>query len=193
MSLIRQKSCNQLPNLRKKYTKYKTVEEKQREKFVNLFIELFIPKNIFIELLIPKTSPIMVGIIYKPPDQLTFPETLSDSLSTLNILNEECYILGDLNINLSKNGTLLRENNKNIVKGTNKISTLEKKYFEFWNTFEFKQIIQSPTGVTQSTSSLIHHILINTNEKIAQFGQISDRLPYFQKTKTKKKKNKKKG
>ena len=93
-----------------------------------------------------------------------------------------------MNINLSKNDTLLRENNKNIVKGTNKISTLEKKYFEFWNTFEFKQIIQSPTGVTQSTSSLIHHILINTNEKLAQFGQISDRLLDFQKTKKKQKK-----
>ena len=86
----------------------------------------------------------------------------------------------------------MTENNKNIVKGTNKISTLEKKYFEFCNTFGFKQIIQSLTSVTQSTSSLIDHILINTNEKIAQFGQISDRLSDFQKNK-KQKKTKKKG
>ena len=46
-------------------------------------------ENIFIELLIPKTKPISVGIIYKPPDQLRFLETLSDSLNKLNILNKE--------------------------------------------------------------------------------------------------------
>ena len=46
-------------------------------------------ENIFIELLIPKIKPVTVRIIYKPPDQLRFVETLSDSLTTLNILNEE--------------------------------------------------------------------------------------------------------
>ena len=55
-------------------------------------------ENIFVELLIPKTKPITFGIIYKPLDQLRFLETLSDSLSTLNILQEEWYILGGLNI-----------------------------------------------------------------------------------------------
>ena len=36
-------------------------------------------ENIFIELLVLKTKPITVGIIHKPPDQLKFLETLSDS------------------------------------------------------------------------------------------------------------------
>ena len=70
-----------------------------------------------------------------------------------------------MNINLCENGTLLRENNKNIVKGTNKISSEAKKYLEFCKTFGFKQTIQSPTRVTHSTSSLIDHILTNTNKK----------------------------
>ena len=87
-------------------------------------------ENIFIELLITKTKPITVGVIYKPLDQLRSLETLSDSLNTLNILNEEWHILGALNINLCENGTLLRENNKNIVKCTNKISSEAKKYLE---------------------------------------------------------------
>ena len=39
-------------------------------------------ENIFIELLISKTKSITVEIIYKPPDQLWFLETLSDSLNT---------------------------------------------------------------------------------------------------------------
>ena len=46
-------------------------------------------ENSFIEVLIPKTKLITAGIIYKPLDQLRFLETLSDSLNTLNILNEE--------------------------------------------------------------------------------------------------------
>ena len=65
--------------------------------------------------------------------------------------NEEWHIPGDLNINLCENGTLLRENNKTIVKSTNKISSVAKKYLEFCKTLKFKQIIQSSTRVTHST------------------------------------------
>ena len=75
-----------------------------------------------------------------------------------------------------ENGTLLRENNNNIVKGTNKISSEAEKFLEFCKTFGFKQIMQSSTRVTHSTSSLIDHILRNTNEKIAQCGLISVEL-----------------
>ena len=46
-------------------------------------------ENIFIRLLLPNTKPTTIGIIYKPPDQLKFLETLPDSLKKLNILNEE--------------------------------------------------------------------------------------------------------
>ena len=118
---------------------------------------------------------------------------MSDSLNTLNILNEEWHILGDLNINLCENGTLIRKNNQNIVKGTNKISPEAKKYLEFWKTFGFKQLIQSLTRVTLSTSSsLIDHMLINTNEKIAQCKLInvglSDHQMIFCIRKTKKEK-----
>ena len=117
---------------------------------------------------------------------------MSDSLNTLNILNEEWHILGDLNMNLCENCTLLTENNKDIVKGTNKISSEAKKYLKFCKTFEFKQIIQSPTRVTHSTTSLMDHILTNTNGKIAQCRLInlglSDHQVMFctRKTKTEK-------
>ena len=56
---------------------------------------------------------------------------MSDSLNTLNILNKEWHILGHLNINLCDNCTLLIENNKDIAKGTNKISPEAKKYLEW--------------------------------------------------------------
>ena len=140
-------------------------------------------ENIFIELLIPKTKPIIVGIIYKPPDQTRFLEILSDSLNSLNMLSEEWHILGDLNINLYHNGSTLGEENKNIIKGANKVSSETKKYLEFCKTFGLKQLIKSPTRVTPNTSTLIDHILTNTNEKITQCGltniELSDHQMIF--------------
>ena len=64
---------------------------------------------------------------------------MSDSLNTLNILKEEWHILGDFNINLCENGTLIRENyKKTIVEDTNKISPEAKKYLEICENFIFK-------------------------------------------------------
>ena len=42
-------------------------------------------------------------------------------------------ILGDLNINLYQNGSTLGQENKNIIKGTNRISSETKKYLDFWS------------------------------------------------------------
>ena len=149
-------------------------------------------ENIFIELLIPKTKPITVGIIYKPPDQTRFLEILSDSLNSLNMLSEEWHILGDLNINLYQNGSTLGQENKKIIKAANKILSETKKYLEFCKTFGLKQLIKSPTRVTPNTSTLIDHILTNTNEKITQCGLIniglSDRQMIFCTKKIKKEK-----
>ena len=67
---------------------------------------------------------------------------MPDSLNTLNILNKEWHILGDLNINLCDNCTLLAENNKDIAKGTNKISSGAKKMFRMGS---FKRYV-TPEG-----------------------------------------------
>ena len=74
--------------------------------------------------------------------------------------------------NLYQNGSTLGEENKNIIKGLNKVSSKTKKYLEFCKTFGLKQLIKSPTRVTHNTSTLINHILTNTNEKITQSGLI---------------------
>ena len=44
--------------------------------------------------------------------------------------SEEWHILGDLNINLYHNDSTLGEN-KNIIKGANKVSSETKRYLEF--------------------------------------------------------------
>ena len=53
-------------------------------------------ENNFIELLIPKTKPIIVGIVYKPPDQTRSLEILLGSLNLLNMLSEEWHTLENL-------------------------------------------------------------------------------------------------
>ena len=61
----------------------------------------------------------------------------------------------------------IRRINKNIIKNANKISSEAKKYLEFCKTFGLRQIIKSPTRVTPEASTLINHILTNTNEKMS--------------------------
>ena len=75
--------------------------------------------------------------------------------------SEEWHILGHLNVNLYQNGSILGEENKNIIKGANKVSSETNKYLTFCKTFGLKQLIKSPTRVTSNTSTLINHILTN--------------------------------
>ena len=58
-------------------------------------------ENIFLDILLPKTKPLLIGILYRPPDQSKFLDNLSTSISQTYSFNEqEVYILGNLNINL---------------------------------------------------------------------------------------------
>ena len=59
-------------------------------------------ENIFLDILLPKTKPILIGILYRLPDQSKFLDNLSTSISsqTCSFNEQEVYILGDLNINL---------------------------------------------------------------------------------------------
>ena len=56
--------------------------------------------NIFFESLLPNTKPIVVGTIYRPPNQTNFMEILNENLSKVDTNGAETYILGDFNINL---------------------------------------------------------------------------------------------
>ena len=115
-------------------------------------------ENIFFDMLLPKLKPILVGIIYRPPDQSGFLEKLSSSIANANSFDShEAYILGDFNINL---------NSKNLI------SNSSKRYKEFCSTHGLKQLIDSPTRVTEKTSSLLDHILTNAQDKISQSGVI---------------------
>ena len=66
-------------------------------------------ETIFIEIFLPKTKPMTVGIVYRPPSQASFLETMNEHFYKLDIINKETYILGDFNINLYLNNKYVFE------------------------------------------------------------------------------------
>ena len=46
-------------------------------------------ENIFLDILLPKTKPILIGILYRPPDQSKFLDNLSTSISQKCSFNEQ--------------------------------------------------------------------------------------------------------
>ena len=115
-------------------------------------------ENIFVDILMPKLKPILVGVVYRPPDQSGFLNKLSTSITNAKSFDLfEAYILGDFNINLINKNT---------------ISNSSRQYKEFCTMHGLKQLIDSPTRVTENTSSLLDHILTNTHDKISQVGVI---------------------
>jgi len=58
-------------------------------------------ENIFIDILLPKTTPILLGVVYRPPKTLNFDELLGNSIANSGSFDkQEVYILGDTNYNL---------------------------------------------------------------------------------------------
>ena len=89
----------------------------------------------------------------------------------VDVDKKEIYILGDFNINMY-------HNNRYIVRDDNTISSKFlshdiKKYPQFCLMHGLKQIIQSPTRVTCSTSTLIDLILTSAPSRVSQKGVIS--------------------
>ena len=114
-------------------------------------------------MLLPKTKPILVGILYRPPDQSKFLDKLSTAISRSNTSdNQEVYILGDLNINLINK-------QKHIPNGI-------KRYKEFCSLYGLEQLISTPTRVTKNSSSILDHILTNSTDRVSQSGVIDTGL-----------------
>ena len=116
---------------------------------------------------LPKTKPILIGILYRPPDQSGFLDKLSTAISRTTCFdNQEVYILGDLNINLINN-------QKHTPNGI-------KHYQEFCSLHGLKQpieqLITSPTRVTENSSSLLDHILTNFTDRVSQSGVVDTGL-----------------
>ena len=108
-------------------------------------------ENVFLDILLPKTKPILIGVVYRPPDQMNFLQHFSDAINnTHSFDSQEIYILGDLNIDMIRK------------------PPLAKVHKEFCSLHGLVQIIDSPTRITKDTSTLIDHILTNSIKQISQ-------------------------
>ena len=126
-------------------------------------------ENIFFKILLLKTTPITVGIMYRPPSQTNFLEILNMTFEKVDIGKNEIYILDDFNINMYHNSRYVARDGNTI---SSKFLPHDiKNYHQFCTMLDLKQLIQSPTRVTCSTTTLIDHIL--TSALVSQKGVIN--------------------
>ena len=122
----------------------------------------------------PDHKHVTVGIVYHPPTGNVdcFIKSFSDTLQNVTGFStpklNECYILGDLNIDYMKHDSP---------------ETKKKKDLEF--TYNLQQIVTTPTRQTQNNKSIIDHIFTTISpELIVASGAdpnitISDHLPIY--------------
>ena len=129
-------------------------------------------ESIFIEIFLPKSKPVLIGILYRPPDKYDFVNCLERTFSDTNVFeSQECYLLGDININLQpKDKEIFRHKPANTI--NKEIPHLTRSYLEFCFTHSLEQIITRPTRITDQTATLIDHILTNSPDKVSQSGII---------------------
>ena len=94
-----------------------------------------------VEIKKPNCKPFIICSVYRPPNSPTeFFDKYDALLQNIDRENKEIYILGDLNCNFADN----RSN-----PSTKSLKLLNRLY-------QLKQIIDDPTHITSSTSSLIY-------------------------------------
>ena len=114
-------------------------------------------------------KPISIGIIYRPPTQSNFLDTLNKELVNFDIDQKETYLLGDFNVNLLYGTKYILKEKCNSASA---IGPLINKYKEFCQKFSFTQLIRNPTRITSSSSTLLEHILSNSKYNVSHHGVI---------------------
>ena len=111
-------------------------------------------EDIWIELLLPKTKPIYVGGCYRAPHNNNLINCLENAFSQIS---PECdkIVLGDFNV------CMLKDN-----------SRFRNRLTQMLNIFNLQQLIDKPTHVTPTSSTLLDHIYANNSNNISQSGVI---------------------
>ena len=109
--------------------------------------------------------------MYRSPSQTNFLEMLNMSFEKFDIDKKEIYILDNFNINIY-------HNNRYIICDDNMISSKflsqdVKNDHQFFMMHGLKQLIQSLTRATCSTSTFIDYILTNAPSRVFQKGVIN--------------------
>ncbi len=125
-------------------------------------------ENVFLDILLPNSKPILIGILYRPPNQTGFLECLSSAIIKADRFdNQEVYLLGDFNFNL------INLKGKYIYRDDMNVNSWYKNYINFCNSYSLKQLIRTATRTANGKSSLLDHILTNTDKLILQAGVVN--------------------
>ena len=107
----------------------------------------------------PHSKPFLVTTVYRPPNApFEFFESLEKLIKAIDDENKDMYILGDLNCDM--------------LKTNNDLNLPTKKNKSLYELYQLSQLIKQATRITMTTSSLIDHIVTNTQEKISDSGVI---------------------
>ena len=86
--------------------------------------------------------------------------------------NVQIYILGDFNINLWQNGYYVFQKH-NFLSFHSIRNVVVKNYSDLCTMFGLKQLIENPTQITCSSSSIIDHILASFPDRVTQQGKVN--------------------
>ena len=111
-------------------------------------------EDIWIELLLPKTKPIYVNGCYRAPHNNNLINCLENAFSQISPEYDK-IVLGDFNVCLLKNN-----------------SGFWNRLTQMLNIFNLQQLIDKPTRVTPTSSTLLDHIYANNSNNINQSGVI---------------------
>ena len=126
-------------------------------------------ETIFIEISVPKGKNIIIGVIYRPPNNKIeiFQNALNAIIEKVGRENKICYFMGDFNIDLLKSESC----------------DYSSRFTEQFFTSCFVPLVTKPTRITSHSASLIDNIFTNKIDKIDKsfngiiFSDISDHLP----------------
>jgi len=126
-------------------------------------------ESLFVEITVSHGKNIIVGCVYRPPNQNTalLQDKLYDSLSYISKDNKQCYVMGDFNLDL------LQYNHH----------TPTQEFMDALFSFAFFPLIPNPTRLTSYSVTLIDNIFTNNLSQNVLNGvvlnDLSDHLPVF--------------
>ena len=120
---------------------------------------------LWIEVKNNKQKPFLLCYCYRPPSAayIDWITELESAIEKANTEQKEIILLGDFNFNLLS------------------ITNVTKHWLDTTNSLNLKQLVQTPTRVTNSTRTLIDHAFTNVQENITQVSvpvyALSDHYP----------------
>ena len=133
---------------------------------VNANVDLDDPSDsLFIDIELQNGKKLTVGIIYRPPDSnpSVFRDKLDESLYAINMKNNNCIIMGDFNIDITKE------------------NAIKNDFINTIHSFSYFPTINICTRITNSSKSIIDNMVTNIHNFWLESGvvlsDITDNFP----------------